>query len=65
MAKVKSFTAEFGTSVEIKGTWYKFNSGIELDIEPNDELESVKERAWNTVIHEVEKQIADLIKSNN
>lgn len=60
MAKVKSFKAEFGTSVEIRGTWYKFNSGIELEVEPNDDVAEVKERAWNTVIHEVDKQIREL-----
>lgn len=63
MAKVKSFKAEFGTSAEIKGVWYKFNSGIELDIEPGDDMEDVKNRAWNTVIQEVEKQMNDLVNN--
>ena len=62
MAKVKSFTAEFGTSMEIKGMWYKFNSGIELEIEPNDDVADVKEKAWNTVINEIEKQVLEVTK---
>lgn len=60
MAKIKSFRAEFGTSVELNGTWYKFHSAIELDMEPNDDTTEVKEKAWNTVIHEVEKQVREI-----
>lgn len=62
MAKVKSFKAEFGTSMEIKGMWYKFNSGIELEIEPDDDVADVKEKAWNTVINEIEKQVLEVTK---
>lgn len=62
MAKVKSFKAEFGSSAEIKGVWYKFYSGIELELEPGDDTEDVKERAWNTVIREIEKQMEEVSK---
>lgn len=61
MAKVKSFKAEFGMSAEIKDVWYKFYSGIELEIEPDDDVSEVKEKAWNTVTHEVEKQILKVL----
>lgn len=61
MAKVKTFKAEFGSSAEIKGVWYKFYSGIELELEPGDDTEEVKAKAWNTVIHEIEKQMAEVI----
>lgn len=61
MAKVKSFKAEFGSSIEIRGTWYKFNSAIELELEPGDDTEQVKEKAWNTVVHEVEKQVREVM----
>lgn len=64
MAKVKSFKAEFGASAEIKGIWYKFYAGIELEIEPGDNTEEVKQKAWNTVIHEVEKQMAELVNND-
>lgn len=61
MAKVKSFKAEFGSSAEIKGVWYKFYAGIELEMEPGDDTEEVKKKAWNTVVHEVEKQLAEVL----
>lgn len=62
MAKVKSFRAEMGVSVEIKGTWYKFYSGIELDFEPGDTVAAVSDKAWNTVQNELEKQIVEVQK---
>lgn len=62
MAKMKSFKAEFGLSVEIGGIWHKYYAGVEIECEPNDDTKKVKEMAWNTVISEVEKQIEDTRK---
>lgn len=63
MAKVKSFRADFGVSAEIKGKWYKFSAGIELEFEPDDKPEEVKKKAWNTVVTEVEKQVHEVLGS--
>ena len=61
MAKVKSFKAEVGVSVELKGTWYKFYAGIELELDEQDNSEEVKKKAWNTVHAEIEKQVQEVI----
>ena len=61
MAKIKTFRAEYGTSVEVKGTWHKLNCAVEIEIEAADNFAEVKEKAWNTVYAELEKQLAELI----
>jgi hypothetical protein len=61
MAKVKSFHSSCGISLDIKGTWHKFQCGIEVEIEEGDDLAKVKEMAHNTVQVEVEKQIQGAI----
>jgi hypothetical protein len=63
MAKLKSFKVEYGSSVEIKGTWHKFNCGVELEIEDGDDTDAVKKRAWNTVYNEIEKQVSELLNA--
>ena len=60
MAKVKSFRAEYGLSAEIKGIWHKFYSAIEIEPTEGDDVSELKEKAWNTVISECEKQIDNL-----
>jgi len=62
MAKVKSFKAETGLSLQIKDVWYKFYCGIELELEPDDDVATVKKKAWDTVSVEVEKQMKEVIK---
>jgi hypothetical protein len=61
MARVKSFRAEYGTSVEVRGNWHKLNCSIEIEVEPADSTEAIKERAWNTVYSEIEKQLKELL----
>jgi hypothetical protein len=65
MAKVKSFHSSFGMSLDIKGTWHKFQCGIEVEVEEGDDLAKVKEMAHNTVQVEVEKQINAAIAAYN
>ncbi len=60
MARVKAFRAEYGLSAEIKGIWHKFYTAIEIELTEGDDITEVKEKAWNTVINECEKQIKDL-----
>ncbi len=60
MAKVKAFRAEYGLSAEIKGIWHKFHAAIEIELTESDDIAEIKEKAWNTVINECEKQIKDL-----
>jgi len=62
MAKVKSFKAEYGMSVELGGVWNKFYCGIELELENGDDTQDVKKKAWNTVVLEVEKQVEDAVR---
>jgi hypothetical protein len=62
MAKVKSFRAETGVSVELKGQWYKFYTAIELELEEGDDTAEVKKKAWNTVHAEIEKQFTELLQ---
>lgn len=60
MAKVKSFTAGYGFSGSINGQWHKFNTEITIELEPDDNISAVKEKAWKTCYHEIEKQIQQL-----
>jgi hypothetical protein len=60
MAKIVSFRAEYGATMEIRGTYHKLYCAIEVQPEENEDTEVVKERAWNTVFNEVEKQIREL-----
>lgn len=61
MAKVKSFKAEYGLSIQIKDNWHKFSCSLETEIEPNDDIKRVKEMTWNTVIVEIEKQVKEVL----
>ena len=60
MAKVTSFTAGYGFSGSINGQWHKFNCEITIEIEGTDNVQQVKEKAWNTCYQEIEKQIQEL-----
>lgn len=62
MAKVSKIEASYGTSAEIKGMWHKFQFSMEIELAEDDNLEENKEKLWNTVQFEVEKQVEDLIK---
>ena len=61
MARVKSFRAEYGTSIEIKGAWHKLSCSLEVELDESDKLDDVKRRVWNTVYNEIETQIKDII----
>lgn len=61
MAKVKSFSCSVGVSLEIKGTWYKFQAGIEVEPEEGEKMADVKKTAWNTCHAEIEKQIKEVV----
>lgn len=60
MPKFKAFRAEYGMSAEIRGVWHKFHCAIELEPTDDEDFAEVKEKAWNTVINEVEKQIEEV-----
>lgn len=60
MAKVKSFRAEYGTSIEINGIWHRLGCIIEIEPDESDDIAEIKEKAWKTVFTEVEEQIKDL-----
>lgn len=60
MAKVKEISAKHAISIEVNGVWYKFANSIALELEPNDDPAVVKDKAWNTVITECEKQLGKL-----
>lgn len=62
MAKMTAFRAEYGVSVELKGSWHRFTCAIEIECENGDEPAEVKKKAWNTVVNEVEKKIAEVIE---
>lgn len=53
--------ATYGTSVEIKGLWHKFSFSMKVALEDGDDVSLAKEKLWNTVIAEVEKQITALV----
>lgn len=61
MARVLSFRAEYGTSVEVKGVWHKLYAAVEVAPEGDEDVAEVKEKAWNTVVTEIENQIEDII----
>lgn len=62
MAKMKAFRAEYGTSVQVRDLWYKFYCAVELEPEPKDTPEKVRQAAWDMVVDQVEVQIEDLLK---
>ena len=62
MPKIKGFKTGYGLSVEIKGVWHKLNCEIELELLEGEDFPSTKEKAWNTVVDEVEKQIQRIIE---
>jgi len=59
MATVVEFKSEIGVSVEIEGTWYKFNCGLVVKPDKGDNMEEVKKKAWNTVESEISKQVKE------
>jgi hypothetical protein len=61
MAKPKSFKAEYGASVEVRGAWHKLSCSLEVDYEDGDNAAEVRERVWNTVYNEIERQLKDII----
>ena len=63
MAKVKTFAAEYGMSIEIRGVWHKFSCKIEAETEPGDDLINLKEKTWNTVLMEIEKQVKAVLEN--
>ena len=63
MAKVKSFKAGRGVTIEKNGVYHKFNCEIEIEIEENDNTQEIKNRAWNTVDTELEKQISNVLET--
>jgi hypothetical protein len=62
MARLKLFKAEVGMSAEIKGTWYKFYTGVEIELDENDNPEDIKQKAWNTCHAEIERQIEAVLE---
>ena len=61
MAKVTKIEATYGTSAEIKGMWHKFSFSMEVELADDDNLDENREKLWNTVQLEVEKQVEELI----
>ena len=61
MARVKIIGAEYGTSFQIKEVWHKLSFKIETEVGPEEDLSEIKEKTWNTVIVEVEKQINSIL----
>ena len=62
MAEVMTMKAESGTSIEIKGTWYKVGFSVEVKVSPGEDTNVVKEKLWNSVNSEIEKQIKSIIE---
>jgi hypothetical protein len=62
MSKVSKVEATYGTSAEIKGMWHKFSFSMEVELATDDDLQEVREKLWNTVQIEVEKQVEELIE---
>ncbi|MFW6311216.1 MAG: hypothetical protein ACOC1K_03165 [Nanoarchaeota archaeon] len=65
MARVKSFTAGRGVTIEHRGIYHKFNCSIEIEIEEGDDTTDIKEKAWNTVDKELEKKIDEVLSEEN
>lgn len=65
MAKVKTFHSSFGMSLDIRGVWHKFQAGIEIELEDDDDIAKVKEMAHNTVQLEVQNQLQQALDAIN
>lgn len=59
-SKIKEMSANVGTSAEINGVWYKFQFGIVIEFNENDNSEEVKEAIWNTCEEEVTKKMQEV-----
>lgn len=65
MAKVTKFESRYGISLELNEVWYKFQAGIEIELEDGDNIPEVKKKAHDTVQLEVEKQLQATIDALN
>jgi len=57
MARMRTFRAMRGITVEHRGIWKKFECAVEIELEGGDDYEGVKEKAWRTVEAELVKQL--------
>lgn len=60
MAKLKEFSASYGTTIERNGVYHKLSASVTIEMEEGDKSDQVKDMAWNTVYTEIEKQLRDL-----
>ena len=65
MPTIKSITAEYSCSAQIKDTWHRIGFTLTLDLTPDEQTKEafaeVKKKAWDIVEAEVEKQLGSLV----
>ena len=59
--QVSKINAVSRASLKIKDMFYTFEFGVEVMIDPKDDIEVVKEKLWNDSHSEVDKQISDVV----
>ena len=65
--RVTSFGCEFGMSTEVQGVWHRLRANIEVEFDDDDQtpekIAEIKEKAWNTVINEVETKFEQALQA--
>lgn len=64
MAKLMTFRAGHGMSVEINRVWHRIDCAVEIGLEDGDNTEVVKKKAWDTIDREIEHRIMELSSSD-
>ena len=60
LAKLLTFRAGHGMSVEINRVWHRIDCSVEIGLEDGDNTEAVKRKAWDTIDREIEHRITEL-----
>lgn len=61
--KITTIKAISRASVKIRDSFYTIEYGEERSIEDSDNIETEREKLWNTCNSEIDNQLEDIIKS--
>jgi hypothetical protein len=62
MAKLKEISAGYKISIQKNDVWYAVEYSQKKEIESGDDIEKEKEKNWEEVNKEVERQIDELLE---
>ena len=59
MAKLTKIKISYGLSFEDNGVWHKPECGVEFEITPGDNINTILKEGWDQVKNELNKQLND------